>query len=181
VAGDNTDSDYFAAGFWILVPGEQSNSDDYSFGVFSGGNEPFDFSTAVTGSATYSGKATGVCDCEDASDTQAIRVFEANAQLNANFADSTISGSITGFVVDGEALTGDQVRTVSLMPATIGDSAGGFFTDGISLNGAGSGQWGGQFYGDNAGNALPGSVGGTFGASDGTETFVGAFGAHLDR
>jgi len=181
VAGDNIDSDYLAAGFWIFVPGVQSNSDDYLFGVFSGGNQPFDFSSAVTGSATYSGKATGICNCEGTSGTQAIRVFEANALLNTNFTDNTISGSITGFVVDGDALTGDQVRTVSLMNGTINNT--GFFTGMSSLNASDNhGSWGGEFYGvSNNDILLPGSAGGTFGADDSTETFVGAFGAHLDR
>jgi len=184
------DSDYLTGGFWLRVNEGSGNIiisghtfDSYEVGAFAGGNLPFDFSTAsVSGSAMYTGAAVGTCNCASGNDmTVAPRVFEAAALLNADFGSGTISGTIDAFVVDGETLPGARAQSVSLMTATIGDSAGGFFTDDILLNGAGSGEWGGQFYGDNAGNALPGSVGGTFGASDGTETFVGAFGAHLDR
>ncbi len=170
------DEDYIAGGFWLHVTSEQSN---HSFGAFADGSSPFNFSTEVSGSSTYSGKAAGLCDCAGASGTAvAPRVFEANAELDAVFGgSSTISGTIDAFVVDGVALAGDAARSVSLMHR---DFSSGFFTGDTSLNGTDDhGEWGGEFYGvRDADNTLPGSVGGTFGATDGAETFVGAFGAH---
>jgi len=183
--GEGADEDYLTGGFWLHIPADQTDLDGYSFGAFSDGSHEFDFSSALRGSATYSGEAAGVCDCAGGGDTTiAPRVFEASAELVANFEyeGSTISGAITDFVVDGEALTGDRARSVSLLATDFDDS---FFTGNASLDGSSDhGEWGGQFYGvQDASNAFPGSVGGTFGASRSLEsgdieTFVGAFGAH---
>jgi len=184
--GSDNDADYLAAGFWLHVVPARTFSGrnipaDVSFGAFADSDLPFDFPTTVAGSATYSGKATGVCVCPGESDpTVNLGVFDADAMLNANFGTSIFDGSITGFVVDGERLTGDRMRTVTLLGTVAGDFDAGFFTGDTSLNGeTPHGKWGGEFYGvRDADNLLPGSVGGTFGASAGGETFVGAFGAH---
>jgi len=178
--GSANDADYLAAGFWLHVaPAEGSNPVAVSFGAFADSDLPFDFSSAVTGEATYTGKAAGVCVCPGESDpTVNLGVFEADAALTVNFGTPMIRGSITGFVVDGEGLTGDRMRTVTLESDAIST---GFFSGDTSLDGGttGHGEWGGEFYGvRDADNLLPSSVGGTFGASAGGETFVGAFGAH---
>jgi len=185
------DPDHLTGGYWLYVPAEPSGDNALPrFGAFSFGNVRSDPPLAgLSTTASYIGKATGICECEGASDTVASRVFEANAVLEAQFNDSgsnTISGAITGFVFDGERPTGDRARTVSLLRQEL---TSGFFTGGNTsldgeinvqtelVTGSDHGEWGGEFYGirDTA-NLLPGYIGGTFGASDGIETFVGAFG-----
>ncbi len=190
--GSDNDPDYLAAGFWLhVVPEDMRDAANVSFGAFADSDSPFDISsllsrTAAATMATYSGKATGLCNCASGADaTVAPRVFDADVGLVANFGpnsgDDTISGEISDFVVDGDNLSG---KTIYLQKANLTNaSSGGFFTGSTSLvseseTGANLRHWGGEFYGDATRNTLPGSVGGTFGASDGTETFVGAFGAH---
>jgi len=175
--GSAEDADYLFGGFWLNVPADGSSP---SFGAFADGNQPFDFSSEVTGTVTYSGTAAGVCNCGGESDTMVtLRTFEASALLSADFANNNIVGSINNFVVDGERLTSGRLRFVNLLGGTIND---GFLTGRAELGGTGSqGMWGGEFYGvrdDN--NPSPGSVGGTFGVDNGTETFVGAFGARRE-
>jgi len=182
--GGKDDPDYLAGGYWLnFVPAEGSMPASASFGAFASGNQLFEYSavTLLSGSATYSGKAAGICNCEGVSETVSSRVFEADAALSADFTESTISGLISDFVIDGQRLTGDQVRAVRLLEQEFSDS---FFAGSTSLldesTESSHGEWGGQFFGDDANNAFPGSIGGTFGASHEGETFVGAFGAHLD-
>jgi len=180
------DSDYLSGGFWLYVPEDETNP---VVGAFADGNSPFSVGTLISaGSATtltFSGVAAGLCDCASASDTAvASRVFTADAALTASFGpgsnDDRISGSITGFVVD-EIARGSNSPTISLQAATLNNTAaGGFFAGETMIVGqsaTGQGNWGGEFYG--AGNDDPSSVGGTFGATAGGETYVGAFGAHL--
>jgi len=181
------DSDYLSGGFWLYVPEDETNP---VVGAFADGNSPFSVGTLISGSSsttlTFSGEAAGLCDCASASDTAvAPRVFTADAALTATFGpgsnDDSISGSITGFVVDEVARNNSP--TISLQDATLSDtSAGGFFTGETMIVGqttTGQGEWGGEFYGD-ASNEQPSSVGGTFGATAGGETYVGAFGAHRE-
>jgi len=183
------DSDYLAGGFWLHLPGNQT--DIVSFGAFADGNSPFSVAPFLSGGtsetvatvAVFSGKAAGLCDCAAGSDTEVVpRVFSADAALSVSFGDSAdmIEGMIDGFVVD-EIDLGDDSPTIVLEAASLtNDAVGGFFTGTTTLEGSAAGNWGGMFYGAaaTANNPLPGSVGGTFGASAGGETFVGAFGAH---
>jgi len=180
------DSDYLSGGFWLYVPEDETNP---VFGAFADGNSPFSVGTFISaGSATtltFSGVAAGLCNCASASDTAvASRVFTADAALTASFGpgsnDDRITGSITGFVVD-EIARGSNSPTISLQAATLSNvAAGGFFTGDTMIVGqsaANQGKWGGEFYGATR-NDQPSSVGGTFGATAGGETYVGAFGAH---
>ncbi len=182
------DTDYLAGGVWLYVPDTASSTDDYEFGAFADGSDPFTQSNimALTGSATYLGDAVGVYSLKEASSTT-IGNFDGDVRLTADFgaADSlgTISGVIDTFEVDGEAFPG----SLTLGEAAIGSANSGFFKGAV----AGSddsrtyaGKWGGQFFGNGpASTDHPGQVAGTFGgtSTDDAVNFVGAFGAHVVR
>ena len=198
------DSDYLAFGVWL------TDGDPPGVAAFAGGGAPTDSSTydaALTGSATYTGKAAGLYTAGGSVD-----YFEGDASLTASFgmkpetgddtANGTITGSIKGIHAGGVA-TGD---TISLREADITD-AGDF--SGNARMGAGvirdddtvaypyNGAWSGNFYGpatddaatedvvEGPANTAPAAVAGTFGVTgtvgEGddavTRSYVGAFGA----
>ena len=179
------DTDYLAGGVWLYVPDTASSTDDYEFGVFADGSDPFTQSNimALTGGATYRGDAVGVYSEKGASSTT-IGNFDGDVRLTADFgaADSlgTISGVIDNFEVDGEASAG----SLTLGEAAIGSANSGFFKGAVTGSDDSrtyAGKWGGQFFGNGAASTdHPGSVAGTFGgtSTDATVNFVGAFGAH---
>ena len=178
------DTDYLAGGVWLFVPDTASSTDDYVFGAFADGSDPFrqENIMALTGDATYMGGATGKYSQKDGSSTT-IGSFDGDVSLTASFgaADSlgTISGSITDFELDGEATAG----SLTLGETAIGSANSGFFKGGV-IGSDGSrtyaGKWGGQFYGNGeASTDHPGSVAGTFGAqsTDEAMNYIGFFGA----
>jgi hypothetical protein len=178
------DTDYLSGGVWLVVPDNATSADDYVFGAFVDGNDPFDQSNimALQGTATYEGGATGVYS-EKTAESTSIGYFDGDVELTANFNGAsdlgTISGSITNFEVDGEPDDG----TLNLGTAPIGSQNSGFFEGAVT--GADDermyvGNWGGQFFGNGESDGKPGSVGGTFGghSTDDAVNFVGAFGAH---
>ena len=178
------DTDYLAGGVWLFVPDTASSTDDYIFGAFADGSDPFrqDNIMALTGNATYVGDAAGVYSGKGASGTT-IGYFDGDVNLTASFgaADSlgTISGSITNFEVNGVATAG----SLTLREAAIGSANSGFFKGAVSGSDDSrtyAGKWGGQFFGNGAASTdHPGSVAGTFGgkSADDAVNFVGAFGA----
>ena len=178
------DTDYLSGGVWLFVPDNATSADDYVFGAFVDGNDPFSQSniTALQGTATYEGGATGVYSGKTAEST-AIGYFDGDVELTANFGGTsdlgTISGSITNFEVDGEPDDG----MLNLGTAPIGSQNSGFFEGAVTGDDGERmyvGNWGGQFFGNNESDDKPGSVGGTFGghSTDDAVNFVGAFGAH---
>ena len=178
------DTDYLAGGVWLFVPDTASSTDDYVFGAFADGSDPFrqENIMALTGDATYMGGATGKYSQKDGSSTT-IGSFDGDVSLTASFgaADSlgTISGSITDFELDGEATAG----SLTLGETAIGSANSGFFKGGVSGSDGSrtyAGKWGGQFYGNGeASTDHPGSVAGTFGAqsTDEAMNYIGFFGA----
>ena len=179
-----SDTDYLSGGVWLFVPDNAASADDYVFGAFVDGNDPFDQSNimALQGSARYEGDATGVYS-EKTAESTAIGYFNGDVELTANFGGTsdlgTISGSITNFEVDGEPDDG----TLNLGTAPIGSQNSGFFEGAVTGDDDERmyvGNWGGQFFGNGESDGKPGSVGGTFGghSTDDAVNFVGAFGAH---
>ena len=164
----------------------QSSAADYVFGAFADGSDPFLQSnlTAVEGTATYEGDATGMYSATEAGSTT-IGDFDGDVELTARFGGGndlgTISGSITNFDLDGMPEDG----TLPLGPADIGPRNSGFFKSqitGSDEDGSYTGHWGGQFFGNGESDGRPGSVGGTFGlhysTDEGDANFIGAFAAH---
>ena len=186
--GGSGDTDYLAGGIWVYAPDNASSLDDYEYGAFVDGSDPFvqNNLAGVTGTATYSAQdgATGVyADAEEGRNY----FFDADVTLTANFGNGselgTISGRIHNFDVEGLTVSGNPELTLG--SADIGSSNSGFFTGDTRMDVVGgsnfTGKWGGQFYGNGANPTdAPGSVAGTFGAAtaDGSESFLGAYGAY---
>ena len=189
------DTDYLVYGIWAWIPRDQTQSEDFEIGVFADGGEPFTGANvlALTGTATYRGEADGIYSYSDPDDGGIENdFFDADVELTANFgaadAEGTISGSITeprsddGSPVAGP---GEDPIVLTLGAAPIGTNDGGFFTGAasMSLNDIShAGRWGGEFFGNGAAGAAPGSVAGTFGVTGtdptlGRATLVGAFAA----
>lgn len=175
-----SDADYLAGGIWVFVPDDATSVEDYEFGAFGDGNDPFTQSNiaGLTGTAGYEGSATGVYT-EDST----IGYFDGDVTLTAEFGDTTglgtISGTVTDFKVDGESVSG----ALTLESADITASDSGFFKGSVTGSDderSYTGRWGGQFFGNSRTDGQPGSVGGTFGghSTDNAASFVGVFGAH---
>ena len=59
--GPTVAADYLALGYWLYVPEDVTVAEDYDFGVFASGGDPFEAAklAGLTGSATYAGSAVG--------------------------------------------------------------------------------------------------------------------------
>ena len=181
----SNDTDYLAGGIWVYAPDDTSSLEDYEYGAFVDGNDPFTQGNlaGLTGTATYSGPATGVyADVPENTNY----FFEASATLTADFGDGSQLGTIEGSIHDAR-IDGLRVPTdpsLNLNSADIGSADSGFFTGTTSMSFDGdtyTGQWGGQFYGNGASSTdAPGSVAGTFGAAtaDENKSVLGVFGAY---
>ena len=178
-------TDWLAAGIWAFVPDSGAPA-DYEFGAFADGGDPFEQGNllALTGTATYNGRAVGVFYA-NAPDGDEAGPFGADVALTADFGGASEPGSIQGTVSNVVTQAGSLGATLNLGSAPIGGSDSGFFTGATSMDfeeRTYTGQWGGQFFGNGTtADAPPSAVAGTFGAttSDGTSTgsLVGAFGA----
>ena len=179
------DSDYLAGGIWVYAPDDADGTEDYEFGAFVDGNDPFTPANldGLTGEAVYMGDedVTGVYTD---STTDRNSFFYADVALTANFDTDTISGMISDFhdAADDELVEGNPSLMLEGATGNI-DTDANFFTGDTSMTFDGddfAGKWGGQFYGNGA-NATdhPGSVAGTFGGAnaDDTKAFLGVFGA----
>jgi hypothetical protein len=176
-----SDTDFLAGGIWVYVPDDATSVDDFTFGAFVHGEDPYDQSnlTALTGEYTYTGDATGVYSVLA---DERNYFFDADVTLTARFGEAnelgTIGGRIHDVSVDDELVEGDP--TLNLGTADIGGDNSGFFTGDTDMVYEGenyTGKWGGQFFG-NDGTNPPGSVAGTFGAatSDGANSVLGVYG-----
>lgn len=191
---DREDSDYLAGGVWVYVPETFEECDntsqnapicnEYEVGVFVNGNDPFETSSmwALEGTATYDGRAIGIF-----SGTAGQSYFRANAEMTLSFGSSVDAGVIRGRIFDfvgenGSRMPGNPV--VQLQSGINFDNVEYVFGTTSHNDGTDSftGQWAGRFYGSSHASGIPTSVGGTFGAStsDGSKTYLGAFGTHLD-
>ena len=134
----------------------------------------------LEGSATYDGDAAGFY--ASSITTPALRYFNADVRLTADFADNRIRGVVT----EGRDTATNELifQELALRRAELQTEGAAFFQSWVTgvVNGRPfSGDWGGQFFGNgDSATDLPGSVAGTFGArsDDYTETLVGYFGAY---
>ena len=179
------DTDYLAGGIWVFVPETATAVDEYEFGAFVDGNDPFSENpTDLTGTATYEGDATGVYSVQE--DSRNF-FFDALVELTADFDANDIEGRIHTFTVDGDPV--EVERVLMLQTATFANENSGFFRGDTEATWDGetyAGKWGGQFYGNDEADGKPGSVAGTFGATTGdpatgtedAKSILGVFGAH---
>ena len=184
-----TDSDYMVWGSWGVAPGGNFTHQDTIQGAFATGNDPFRQATlaGVTNTATYRGDVDG--RYFDSNALTGGNSFAASATLEANFGDGSALGTISGridkfFFRTSGGFVSRPVTVVNLGRTAIGGADNGFFKGGSTGTYADgtllSGQWGGRFFGNGDGNSAPGSVAGTFGATNagGSRGLIGAFGAH---
>ncbi len=178
------DTDYLAGGIWMFVPDNATNADDFVFGAFVDGSDPFHQRSvmALQGTASYNGAATGVYTYKSGSDT-GLGYWNGQLSLKVDFGGGTdlgtIGGSVFGLEVDDDYVAG----SLTLGTANIGGSDSGFFEGVLSgaVGGIGyTGRWGGQFLGNGEADGEPASVGGTLGgrSEDRSASFVGAFAAY---
>lgn len=195
--------DYLAFGLWL---DESTDGAADTFGAFAAGGTGYavDVQSAVTGTASYSGKAAGAHHKTG----EGVNWFDGDARLTADFgtdaAPGTVSGAIDNIRVNGGAALSDPIF---LGQASLTDASASF--DGAAFMGAATapgaathefdGTWSGAFYGATADDAAtdadesiaaPLAAAGTFGVTRSTttgtgdaamttvESFVGAFGAH---
>lgn len=147
------------------------------YGVFATGLPSTVSQVPTTGTASYTGGASGfvVIDIGDRS-----RNFNGTASLNADFAGRTINGSISNIttnIIIGNPQAG-TLGNIALNSGTINGAAftgtaAGMAATGSYVNLAGAtGQFGGAFYGPNANE-----VAGSFTLTSPEFTIIGSFGA----
>ena len=177
------DTNYLTGGVWLVVPDDESEAEDYSFGVFATGSDPFEQAgiLSLRGAATYRGPTAGLYAVKSAEPS--VGSFSGTVELMADFGSSssfgTISGSVSEFELDGEPAD----ATLTLEAAAIGSQDSGAFESVLSgsvLGVAYTGTWGGRFFGNGTSGELPGSIAGTVGgnATDESVSFAGTFGAY---
>ena len=124
------DTDYLAGGIWVYAPDDASSLEDYEYGAFADGNDPFeqDNLAGLTGSATFEGGATGVyADVDEGRNY----FFDAGALLLPPNSVPIASWerlkdlSITSYL-DDEPVPGNP--QLELQSTNIGSSDSGFFT-----------------------------------------------------
>ena len=186
------DDTWLGFGVWLVETVVADGTNTYAFGAFADGGAAVGDSgeptavAAVTGDATYTGKAAGVH-----STATAVDFFQADATLTAKFGNGTEIGTITGsihnIVAGGDPVTGSielVVNDPGAADPTDNIVDGGTFTGRARMGNTGmqdssgeaiyryTGTWGGAFYNHMAADATatvdpatraPGSVAGTFG------------------
>ena len=189
-------ANYLAFGSWQYVPEDYTDFDAYDFGMFASGDDPFRVANlqAVTGTANYSGQASGTyADDVDAT----LSPFSAKVALTADFGTPESLGRILGVVYGFEIAGGkaSPLKTLNLNGTPWRDPHDNIFEgwpDGEPLPGGQiegwtgadvgtarwRGSWGGAFFGNSDVSTMaPSAFAGTFGATDGESTFAGSFGA----
>ena len=195
-------NNYLAFGLWLE---ESDDGATDTFGAFAAGSTDYavNVQNAVTGTATYSGVAAGAHHMTG----EGVNWFDGVASLTANFgaddAPGTIHGEISNIRVSGGEAMADSIQ-LGQAGLTDGQATfnGAAFIGEATAPGASThefdGTWSGSFFGATADDTdttdvnesvtAPLAAAGTFGVtrSEGTgddmmvESFVGAFGAHLD-
>ena len=194
---------YLSFGNWLFVPENITDFDNYDFGMFASGDDPFTVENlqGLTGTANYSGEASGMF----ADEVEAtLSPFSARVALAADFGTADNFGSILGSVYGFEIESGEEspLQSLDLNGAPWRDERNNIFEswpDGGPLPGGlvqgwtgadvgtarWRGSWGGKFFGNGVATTdlpasyvgLPSAFAGTFGATDGDHTFAGSFGA----
>lgn len=98
--GATVAADYLAFGYWLYEPEDEMATDDYDFGVFASGGDPFEAANlaGLMGSATYAGSAVGWFYVGKSSASPQNGQFSASVTLTAEFGDGTETGTVTGTV-----------------------------------------------------------------------------------
>lgn len=171
-ASPTTGLQYSIFGTWDKYP---SNASTMTFGGYAGGGN-FTMSMPTTGSATYTGRAAAYV-----LGNSVLYDLGGSLNLTANFAASTITGSMTGMTArDSTGAAAGLFNNVALAGTISGNAFTGTATAGALPAGTNAaaiaagtaGTSSGHFYGPAANE-----VTGLWGMSGGGVTVVGAFGA----
>ena len=191
---DQPDYDYLNYGFWLKKTADADGAVTYiEVQTFAGSSITASDVSAVTGSATYNGGATGVyVHSEVNSDGSRVATtagqFSADASLTAYFGqtgetpaeDGTIAPNLLDTLsgtIDNFALENNEVNAwaVNLQGNIADDDTG---TASGSANGGGlAGTFSATFHGPTEDDTQPTSVVGEFGANFSNGSVAGAFGA----
>ena len=189
------DSAYAHFGWWLNKP--EDNTEPHMVSVFAGGTAEHAamIDTAIEGNAKYAGSAAGKYATKTftagVQTDAAVGHFTANTTLTARFGDTaddvgTIDGSVTGFELDDGSspawkviLEEADISGTTFDGFTEVDFGGGATASGDPANMGGAGTWQGSFYGaaNDANDAAPSTVAGTFDAVVPNASVIGAFGA----
>ena len=198
VADVKKDLNYLSFGYWLTTTTKTDGSMTYGVNTFATGAQAFDVGVVaiadLTGTATYTGDATGLYVMKDFSTGAGVPSeagqFTADAKLTANFGGDGvaidnqfhISGMISNFRDAMGAMISGGAWTVNL-----GKNADNFTTTTVGGSTDGGGDWTGTFYGqgkaaDDASTTslderAPTGIAGEFNAHFGNGHVVGAFGA----
>ena len=192
---DQPDYDYLRYGFWLKKTANADGVVTYNeVQTFADAISIADSSGTVTGSASYSGGATGVyvhhvfTEGGGSIASSTAGHFSADASLKAYFNQpappndnippnmlSTVTGTIDNFMLSG----GETNDWSVALEGTIGlDGANDDF-NGMAKGGVGAGSLSGNFYGD--AGTLPAAATGEFNATMNNGSVAGAFGATMDE
>ena len=183
------DSDGVEWGWWV---NKDDDGNAATAGVFSGlttGTQTLDVS-GFGGKATYKGDAVGkYAVYRGAGAENDSGHFEADAELNADFTNDTLGGTIDGFTgSDGES----RDWSVTLNSMTLGTTGGVTATTDVAtsgqtvwtigdIKGASGGEWTAQMYDQASATVAPSTAAGTFEAQHGVfGQMIGAFGAEKE-
>ena len=192
VTVDQSDYDYLAYGFWLQKTEDSDGVVTYNnvetFVIPTGYTES---TGTITGSASYSGGATGVYVHHVLSEgggmieSSTAGHFTAVASLEATFGQpaapdnnippsmlNSVTGTIEHFVLSG----GEANDWTVALAGTVSDA--GAFSDGTAKGGSGDGSLDVTFYGD--ADTLPAAAGGEFNADTRNGSVAGAFGVDKD-
>ena len=188
---DVPDAIYASYGWWIHKSEDGETFTASAFATNRGTVDPASGITALQGTATYSGGAAGKYALHSTTGgTNDAGHFTADAMLEADFGDDTITGTINNFIgADGES----RNWSVELMESAIADGGGitGTSADAAAGNqmtkwtvggtaGGASGEWSGTLF-DNGDDLVPSIGTGTFYSEFGRDgKMVGAFGVNVD-
>lgn len=171
----SSDTDYVDFGFWFLGYAADDHVGHFTH-TFARGSMPSGDVSAVTGSATYSGAATGLYVIKDGGTPTGSGQFTATAALMADFDAATISGTVSDFMdAAGDAI--NPMWVVSLDSAALDQATGRIDESNGRAGTTGGGNWRAEFHGDASAGA-PGTVAGTFDAHLSNGHVGGAFAAH---
>ena len=200
-------SDWIGGGYWFQVTGDWESGEavDVRLGTFVDGPEiSHDASTPSAGTATYGGFASGVYGFEYGTDVDGVAAgtvqsgeYVGSFQLDANFADGTVSGSISRIFVSGVVIhpnhAFDAFETVELTGYHLDLGSAAINSNGTFKGSSGElsappdieivesdVSWGGRFsiVDDSVGVArmVAGTHGGHYETAGGSESaFIGAF------
>ena len=183
LVGNYRTTDGMAVGnFAISNNPEFTNTRHLAIGAFADGSDPFTQSNIqpLSGTINYSGYFQRIMYRTNSStDNSSNGLVFGQVNLNADFGDGNDLGSVSGDLSNLTVGTFDRGNDVSgrllLNAANIGNDHSGFFDGDVTgrLNGLDyTGKWGGQFYNNNRGDGLPGTVAGTAAAESSDGRFV---------